>query len=119
MPEGGCLCGAPLWQGICYCETCRRSCAAPAVAFIGVARNRLDWIGAAPATYASSPGVTRSFCGHCGTQVAFHSERWPDEVHVYAASLDDASLVEAEAHYHAGEAVPWINDLAPRRDHSH
>lgn len=37
------------------------------------------------------------------------SDRWPTETHLYAATLDDPSAFQPEAHYHFAERVPWLN----------
>ncbi|TMV42893.1 hypothetical protein FGG78_41695, partial [Thioclava sp. BHET1] len=60
LGAGHCLCGAvrfdsweaPLWQGHCHCESCRRACAAPFTSFFGVANSGWCWTGAAPQVYA-------------------------------------------------------------------
>ncbi len=56
----------------------------------------------------SSAGVSRGFCGACGTQVLYQNEIWPTETHLYAATLDDPTLFEPAAHFHFAERVPWL-----------
>lgn len=114
---GRCLCGAvtfrctkaPRWQGHCHCESCRRATASPMTSFLGVADGGWEWTGTEPALYASSPGVTRSFCGTCGTQMAFRAERFPDEIHFYAATLDQPALYVPTRHHFLNEKLPWIH----------
>ena len=114
---GRCLCGdisfeydpdAVRWTGHCTCESCRRSTSSPVTTFVGVSASGFRWTGAAPAPYESSPGVTRSFCPRCGSQMAFESQRWPGEVHIYAASLRDPTGVEPQAIFHYHERLPWL-----------
>ncbi len=113
---GGCLCGAvrfrargrPLWTAHCHCESCRRACAAPFTTFLGMATGAVSWEGRAPAAYASSEGVTRRFCPVCGSQVAYEAERYPGEVHLYAALLDDAAAARPRGHVHWAERLPWV-----------
>lgn len=113
---GRCLCGQlryetdapPLWQVHCHCESCRRNCSAPFTSYFGVANGHWRWTGAAPAVYVSSPGVERLFCPNCGTPMAFHSSRWPDEVHFYAASLDDPTGYRPTGHVFWAEHLPWV-----------
>ena len=121
--SGRCLCGAirwrataqPLWAAHCHCESCRRATSSPFTSYIGYATEAVDWTGT-PATFASSPGVTRGFCPTCGSPLFFRSERWPDETHVFAASLYDPSLYRPEGHAYWEEHLPWadINDGLPR-----
>jgi hypothetical protein len=124
--SGRCLCGkvsfeyqgAELWCGHCHCESCRRNCSAPFTTFVGVLRQSARFTGAAPAIYASSPGVERLFCRDCGTPVAYRSDRFPDEIHFYAASLDDPTAVIPQFHVYWSERLPWIElaDSLPRHE---
>lgn len=122
--HGRCLCGdvtyvfrgAPKWQAYCHCESCRRSTSAPVAAFLGVARGAFRFTGKAPAAYPSSPGVRRLFCARCGSPTAYESERWPDEIHLYAASLVDPEAYRPQGHVHAAERLSWfdVKDDLPR-----
>lgn len=84
---------------------------------MGVPDGRWRWTGAEPKTFASSPGVTRSFCGTCGAQVAYRADRFPDEIHFYAALLDDRDHYRPTVHVNSAEQVPWIalSDGLPRK----
>lgn len=122
---GHCLCGriafhfdgVPNWQAHCHCESCRRNCAAPMTSFFGIDHGKWRWTGDAPALYASSPGVRRYFCPHCGTPMAYESDRWPHERHFYAATLDDPSAFQPTEHVNWNEHLPWAApaDRLPRR----
>lgn len=102
----------------CHCESCRRQCSAPFTTFVGVKDGRWRWTGEEPAVFASSPGVRRSFCAACGTPMAYAADRWPGEIHFYAASLDDPNAVEPTAHVHATERLRWVrlDDGLPRHE---
>ena len=120
---GRCYCGAvawmaegePRWQAYCHCESCRKNCAAPVAAFLGVADGAWSWTGEEPSTFTRDQ-VTRYFCAICGTPMAYRSTHFPDEIHFYAASLDDPALFMPTRHYHHDEALPWmtITDDLPR-----
>lgn len=113
--DGGCQCGAlrytttgsPFWSMHCHCQSCRRATGAPVASFFGMNRGQVTWDGAR-SFYNSSPGVTRGFCPACGTPMLYMSTRWPGEVHLYAATLDDPGLYEPTAHVHWAERVPWL-----------
>jgi hypothetical protein len=126
--RGRCLCGevtyefdgAENWRAYCHCESCRRNTSSPVTAFFGVPRSAFRFTGGAPAAYASSPGVRRLFCGRCGSPMAYESDRWPDEIHLYAASLDDPEAYRPQAHVHVAERLSWfdVRDDLPRHPHS-
>lgn len=113
---GHCLCGAvqyrveapPLWQAHCHCESCRRATGSGFTSFFGVADGAWAWTGALPATYASSPGVERSFCATCGTPMAYRGARFPDEMHFYAATLDRPEDYRPTLHVNWAEHLSWI-----------
>ena len=125
--RGRCLCGRVRyafdrervrWRAHCHCESCRRNCSAPFTTWFGVPDTAFRWKAVRPRTYESSPGQKRLFCPACGTPMAYRTERRPDEIHLYAASLDDPSDFQPEAHEFWGERVEWIHlaDDLPRRD---
>ena len=79
MASGHCLCGRirfvtdgePQWVAYCHCGFCRRHTASPVACFVNFALDRVHFEGT-PASYESSPGVTRrATCGfaihHCAT----------------------------------------------------
>lgn len=116
MTRGHCLCGAVSfeydgpenWRGYCHCDSCRRATGAPVTAFMGVPHGAWRWTGDLPATYVNSPGVTRSFCATCGSAVAYQTEDLPDEIHFYAALLDDPSGYRPDKHFHWDERLEWL-----------
>ncbi|MGD1879661.1 MAG: GFA family protein [Kiloniellaceae bacterium] len=122
--RGHCLCGAVSyeysgpenWQAYCHCESCRRNTASPVTAFFAVPRSAFRFSGKAPAVYRSSPGVRRLFCADCGTPMAYDSDRYPDEIHLYAATLEDPENYAPEGHVHVAERLSWfdVKDDLPR-----
>ena len=113
---GRCLCGAVtwrtdaqvLWAGHCHCESCRRATASPMTSFFGVPRDSVAWTGKMGRIATSKGQVTRHFCAVCGTQMTYQNVRWPDETHLYAATMDDPSRFHPEAHFHYDERLPWM-----------
>jgi len=124
--KGHCLCGqvtfefsrSPLWCGHCHCESCRRATASPFTTWVGVLRRDCRFTGAEPGIYNSSPGVRRYFCARCGSPIAFESERWPDQTHLYAALLERPQDVTPQFHVYVAEKLPWIrlNDGLPQHE---
>jgi hypothetical protein len=75
----------------CHCESCRRSHSAGVVSWIGfpASQVQVEAGGDCLAIYESSPGTTRAFCRVCGTKLFFEAAKWPGEIHVPLAALDD------------------------------
>lgn len=121
--SGRCLCGStrfrysgePNWILHCHCESCRRATSSPMTTWISVPRSVFD-ISGPRNSYHSSPGVTRTFCATCGSPLTYESERIPDEVHIYAASLDDPTHLAPTRHVFTNEQLPWfeVDDGLPR-----
>jgi hypothetical protein len=100
--------GPELWCVHCHCESCRRATSSGVATFISVPRQALHFIGQAPKAYLSSPGVRRTFCETCGSPIAYEGQGKPDEVHLYAATLDDSSHLQPSAHDFYDEHVSWL-----------
>jgi len=115
VKSGHCLCGAiafeyssaELFKGHCHCESCRRQTASAFTTFMGVPNGAWRWTKAQPKVFESSPGQKRHFCGTCGAPVAYTSDRWPDEIHFYAALLDEPETFTPLEHYHWEERLLW------------
>ncbi len=122
--SGGCLCGAirylaegvPLWVAHCHCESCRRTTGTAIVTYAGYTRGQVTFTEGRPASYASSPGVTRSFCGACGTPIAYEGPRWPEEIHLFVCTLDEPESLEPQGHVYTAEQLSWLklDDGLPR-----
>lgn len=115
--SGRCLCGSVRFRttglvrsaGHCHCETCRRATSSPVTTFFTVSRDSTELAGEGLQYYASSPGVRRGFCRFCGTPMSFETERRPDDMDLYVASLDAGLFVEIREHWHWDERVDWLH----------
>lgn len=118
VANGRCLCGdvrlalalPSKWVAHCHCSLCRRAHGAAFVTWVGMQdadvsiidpQLRLRW-------YASSPGAERGFCSHCGSTLFFRSTKWPGELHVARANIDDAIDREPQAHAYWDTHVAWV-----------
>ena len=114
---GGCLCGAvryeasgePKWIANCHCASCRRALGAPMTTYAGFPAERFAWTTGEPVRFHSSPGVTRSFCGRCGTSLTYEGERWAGEVHVLVGALDHPEDFPPQSDAFAAEKLPWLH----------
>ena len=114
--RGSCLCGAveveidrAKWCAHCHCSMCRRAHGAAFVTWIGVDATDFRVLrGDSVLTrFTSSPGATRSFCGHCGSTLLFESERWAGEVHVARAAFTEVDI-EPQVHAFWDDRVDWV-----------
>ena len=114
--KGYCLCkktgwafeGEMTWACYCHCDACRRNCAAPVVAWLGVPLKNFEWSGEPPQTYESSKGVWRHFCGTCGSPMGFEAAHYPGGMHLYAASLEDPQKFKPTFHVNYESKLPWL-----------
>jgi hypothetical protein len=121
---GGCQCGAvryvaigePLMTAICHCTRCRRANAAPAVGWALFTQGQVQFTGAEPKAYESSPGVQRRFCGDCGTQICFEANYLPGLIDLTLGSLDQPERAPPQFHYWESRRLSWLvfGDELPR-----
>lgn len=104
--------GEPNWVDWCHCESCRRATGSPAPAYAGYPEAAVRFTAEAPQTFASSPGVTRGFCGRCGSPVSYRGERYPGETHLMLGLFDRPDLVP-KRHGCAEERLPWLKVEPP------
>ncbi len=115
MRHGGCRCGAvryraaaePLASWTCHCESCRRATSTPAVPWVTFPANALSFVHGTLAAYRSSPGVTRGFCGTCGSPLSYRHDVRPDEVDILTCTLDDAGTTAPAYHEWMVDRLPW------------
>jgi hypothetical protein len=122
--EGGCLCGAvryavrgePAVVALCHCNTCRRAAGAPAVAWAMFRQDAFEMLRGERATYESSKGAARGFCGRCGTQLTWEGDVLPGMIDTTLASFDDPAALAPQIHIWEKQRLPWlqISDTLPR-----
>ena len=117
---GNCLCGSVSffakseinWSCYCHCDDCRRNCAAPVVAFLGVSLEGFSWNvdgeNREPKHFESSSGVRRFFCDNCGTPMAFQAEHYEGEIALYAATLAEPAEFQPQFHVHHQSSLSWL-----------
>ncbi|NOC84622.1 GFA family protein [Ruegeria sp. HKCCD6604] len=114
--RGNCLCKNTKWEFIgdvtwacyCHCDDCRRNCAAPIVAWLGVPLRNFKWTAQAPKTLESSKGVFRHFCRDCGSPVGFEADHYPGGMHLYAASMEYPEDFVPTFHVNYQSKLPWL-----------
>ena len=115
---GRCMCRAVTWTYsgeitrnlVCHCTDCQRATSAPLTAFLGMKLEQLSWAGEI-VHYESSPDIFRGFCPSCGTRLYFRSDKWPNEIHVHAATMADPSQYRPDAQTFVGSKAEWLDRL--------
>ncbi|MGD9511090.1 MAG: GFA family protein [Geminicoccaceae bacterium] len=124
IATGHCLCGAirfrtltePLTANYCHCESCRRHTGSAAASFVSFPRNAVEWSGKERVRYRSSPPVVRSFCGRCGSPLAYEHDDAAEQIDLYLGAFDNPAEFPPRKHTHCRERVAWFDttDHAPR-----
>jgi hypothetical protein len=115
--SGHCYCGAVKfeitgrsdWIGHCHCESCRRQSGSVMTTFAGFKHDQVVFTGAMPNRFRTDDGVTRSFCGQCGSPVAYESDVRPDDIHMQLGLFDDLEQTVPEDHSFPEEQPSWLH----------
>lgn len=114
--EGGCLCravryriqGEPLVSGTCQCRTCRRASGAAIVPWIHVSSDGFSFTAGEPVRFNSSPSVTRTFCGRCGTPLTYWKPSYERTIDVTTCSLDEPNAFPPVGHVWTSHQLEWL-----------
>lgn len=119
---GGCRCGAvrfaagePHHVSYCHCGDCRRATGAPMSAFVGFMVAQVTFTGKGLKMFENGP-VTRSFCGTCGSPIAYVDERLEDRIYFMLGAMDRPAGYEPTLHAYVSEQLPYLRleDDLPR-----
>jgi hypothetical protein len=74
------------------------------------------FVGAEPARFHSSPPVTRTFCGGCGTSLTYQHSSRPESIDVTTVTLDTPEEFAPTKEIWVEERLTWetLNDALPR-----
>jgi hypothetical protein len=115
--SGHCYCGAVKfevtgesdWVGHCHCESCRRQSGSVMTTFAGFKHDQVIFTGAMPNRHSSEDGVIRSFCGQCGSPIAYESTDSPGEIHLQLGLFDDLEPLVPRDHSFLYEKPSWLH----------
>ncbi len=117
--SGSCLCQTitfsipekVIWSAHCHCSLCRKAHAAAFVTWVGIKKNELKLLTGEKniVWYQSSEQGKRAHCNQCGTPLFFYGDRWPEEIHVPRALLDDELNHPVQAHAFYDAHVEWTH----------
>lgn len=129
MHSGSCLCGTVKYQidapiesaSHCHCGQCRKSHGAAFATYGNVRREHFRFTEgeASVSTFSSSPGVSRTFCHCCGSNLQWFSEQpYPKWVSVALGTLDTPLPTVEQKHIYTRSKADWycLNDGLPVDD---
>jgi hypothetical protein len=94
---------------ICHCQTCRKTASAPALPFLTFPADRFAVTAGVPTDFHSSEGVTRSFCGRCGSPLTYCNDKEPGLIDVMTCSLEDPEAFPPTHHIWMSHKLNWEN----------
>ncbi len=116
MSSGKCLCGSVTWKirgkpvasYHCHCSMCRKAHGAAFGTYYFVASEDFSWTSDQDTIigYQSSPELTRTFCGSCGSVVP-GSDDSGKFIYVPAGCHDKGPGIDA--HIFVGSKAPWYD----------
>lgn len=119
LHTGGCQCGAvrfalfaePFNTHVCHCRMCQKASGGAFSVSTNIKLADFAWTRGRPATFESSAGVERGFCGACGTTLSYYADG-SDDIDLSIGSFDKpATLVPHEQIGMEGR-LPWTADLS-------
>jgi hypothetical protein len=118
--KGSCQCGAiqfqiegePKWIAHCHCSDCRHATGAAVSTYVGSEREQAKYLAGTPRVHHSSTDVRRSFCGDCGSPIAYEGERWPSEIHFFVGLFERPEDLVPQGHAYESEKLPWLHITA-------
>jgi hypothetical protein len=114
--SGGCRCGAvqfavsaePNYVSYCHCSDCRKASGAPVSAFVGFPEHEVALEGEAMRVYENGP-VKRSFCGVCGTPIAYVDDRLANQIYFTLGAMDAPENYKPTLHAHVRSQLPFVH----------
>lgn len=123
--RGSCLCQGVVYEihgpigplSHCHCTMCRKAHGAAFGSYAPVARADFRWLRGASLVirFRSSPNVSRTFCGKCGSTLQFI----PDDSESFSlavATLDEDLALEVASEVWTSERIAWA-DAAEAPEH--
>ena len=115
--SGHCYCGAvrfevsgePNWIGHCHCDSCRRASGSVMTTLASYNTDQVKFTGTSPVSEANHPtddGVIRSFCGKCGSPVAYGPNG--NVINLQLGLFNDHHQLKPQKHFHYDEKVDWL-----------
>jgi len=119
MYKGSCLCGkvkyeiadAPISASSCYCKMCQKQHGAAFATYVSIFRTDLVYLSdlAELSSFRSSEGVTRKFCGTCGSNIEWSGNKHPEKTSIALATFDTKYNPEHIFNIHFEDRASWYD----------
>lgn len=128
MNTGSCLCGAVEYEILgqlgpvmyCHCSRCRKASGSAfnAMSPVAAADFRIVKGQESVRDYLNSTGVSRMFCGICGSQLFGKRDSAPETVRVRIGTLDTPQKSKVSSHVFVGSKAEWYEILDGMPQHA-
>ena len=123
MHSGSCLCGAVRYEihgelgpaFYCHCMRCRKASGSAFASNAVVDAGAFKLVAGQDAlrTYVADTGLSRQFCGHCGSPISSSLPGLP-QVRIRMGTLDSPVAQGPQAHIFTGSKAGWFEILDDR-----
>ncbi len=126
MHKGSCLCGAIEYEiagtlgsiVYCHCSRCRKASGSAFNAIVPVLATNFRILKGQEflKDYRNDAGVSRVFCGTCGSPIVGKRDSAPETVRVCIGTIDTPLNSKVSAHIFVGSKAEWdeIHDAVPQ-----
>jgi adenylate cyclase len=121
MITGGCLCGSirfeisapPISTGYCHCSICQKFTGSSMSTWTAFPASTVQFLGAEPRYFATSPIAERGFCPKCGSSMTYRLIQPKKAAYLVlmTPTLDDPRKHAPAAHSGIESKMPWIEIL--------
>ncbi|UCI34830.1 GFA family protein [Mesorhizobium sp. B4-1-4] len=126
IETGACFCGAiaaemrgePFWVCTDHDDDCRRAIGSPLTVWVGYRPHQVRLTRGRPKEFSKTKGIVRTFCGDCGSSIAYRDEGLSNEIYVTIGFFDHPERFSPQAHAYWRLRLPWVefSDDLPRID---
>lgn len=92
----------------CHCLDCARTTGATPVAWVCIKTDHFELVRGTLKSFHSSQNGRRSFCGDCGCVVLFQDARYPNDLDLTMATLNDPGELKPTCHIWTRSKPAWV-----------
>ncbi|EJN06104.1 GFA family protein [Phyllobacterium sp. YR531] len=100
--------GEPFWINYDHDDDCRKAIGSPLTVWVGYRPSQMHLLSGLPKTFSRTKGVTRSFCGRCGTSIGYKDDGIADELYLTIGFFDYPERFKPTVHGYWSMRLPWV-----------